>query len=127
MTRLGLGCEPGPEGPPVESEMDAFWSVRRRRRWVLFLFSGYVPAVGTGFLIHEYVGIVIVHPNWWGQPPAILKGWIDRVTHRETFSVVVTSSPEQRERWLGCVRGAVARYFPPGSPHSPQGGREDAR
>jgi putative NADPH-quinone reductase len=24
-------------------------------------------------------GIVIVHSNWWGQPPAILKGWIDRV------------------------------------------------
>jgi putative NADPH-quinone reductase len=24
-------------------------------------------------------GYVIVHPNWWGQPPAILKGWIDRV------------------------------------------------
>ena len=24
-------------------------------------------------------GIVIVHPNWWGQPPALLKGWIDRV------------------------------------------------
>jgi NAD(P)H dehydrogenase (quinone) len=24
-------------------------------------------------------GIVIVHPNWWGQPPAIMKGWIDRV------------------------------------------------
>ena len=24
-------------------------------------------------------GIVIVHPNWWGQPPAVLKGWIDRV------------------------------------------------
>jgi putative NADPH-quinone reductase len=31
---------------------------------------------------HELVladGIVIVHPNWWGQPPAILKGWVDRV------------------------------------------------
>jgi len=27
----------------------------------------------------ESDGIVIVHPNWWGQPPAILKGWIDRV------------------------------------------------
>ncbi len=26
-------------------------------------------------------GIVIVHPNWWGQPPAILKGWVDRVLH----------------------------------------------
>lgn len=24
-------------------------------------------------------GIVIVHPSWWGQPPAILKGWLDRV------------------------------------------------
>jgi putative NADPH-quinone reductase len=24
-------------------------------------------------------GIVIVHPNWWGQPPAILKGWVDRL------------------------------------------------
>ena len=24
-------------------------------------------------------GIVVVHPNWWGQPPAILTGWIDRI------------------------------------------------
>jgi len=24
-------------------------------------------------------GIVMVHPNWWGQPPAILKGWVDRI------------------------------------------------
>jgi NAD(P)H dehydrogenase (quinone) len=24
-------------------------------------------------------GFVVVHPNWWGQPPAILKGWVDRV------------------------------------------------
>ena len=23
--------------------------------------------------------IIIIHPNWWGQPPAMLKGWIDRV------------------------------------------------
>jgi NAD(P)H dehydrogenase (quinone) len=23
--------------------------------------------------------LVIVHPDWWGQPPAILKGWLDRV------------------------------------------------
>ena len=29
--------------------------------------------------IREAGGIIIVHPNWWGQPPAILKGWIDRV------------------------------------------------
>ena len=24
-------------------------------------------------------GIIIIHPSWWGQPPAILKGWLDRV------------------------------------------------
>jgi len=24
-------------------------------------------------------GIIIIHPNWWGQPPAVLKGWVDRV------------------------------------------------
>ena len=29
--------------------------------------------------IKEADGIVIIHPNWWGQPPAILKGWVDRV------------------------------------------------
>ena len=27
----------------------------------------------------EVDGIIVIHPNWWGQPPAILKGWIDRV------------------------------------------------
>jgi putative NADPH-quinone reductase len=27
----------------------------------------------------ECDGMVFVHPNWWGQPPAVLKGWIDRV------------------------------------------------
>ena len=29
--------------------------------------------------VAEADGIIVVHPNWWGQPPAILKGWIDRV------------------------------------------------
>ena len=23
--------------------------------------------------------ILVFHPNWWSQPPAILKGWVDRV------------------------------------------------
>ena len=121
-------------------------------------------------------GIIIVHPNWWGQPPAILKGWVDRVIrpgiayrfadgdqgegvpigllkakvacvfntsnttperearvfgdpletlwkncvfglcgvktfYRETFSVVVTSTIEQRQEWLAKVREVVQRYF----------------
>jgi NAD(P)H dehydrogenase (quinone) len=23
--------------------------------------------------------LAVVHPNWWGKPPAILSGWLDRV------------------------------------------------
>lgn len=29
--------------------------------------------------IQEAEGIVIIHPVWWGQPPATLKGWVDRI------------------------------------------------
>lgn len=122
-------------------------------------------------------GIVIVHPNWWGQPPAILKGWVDRVIRpgvayrflegdggegepeglltaraalvfntantpqerersvfgdpleliwgrcifelcgvdtffRRMFTVVVTSTKDERRRWLEEVRHAVHTYFP---------------
>jgi len=122
-------------------------------------------------------GIIIVHPNWWGQPPAILKGWVDRVIrpdvaykflegdagegipvgllkaqaaivfntanthpqreqkvfgdplqllwkncifdlcgvptfHREMFTVVVTSTYEERQGWLRKVEQVVGRYFP---------------
>ncbi|MDO9324631.1 MAG: NAD(P)H-dependent oxidoreductase [Methanoregula sp.] len=40
-------------------------------------------------------GIVIVHPNWWGMPPAILKGWIDRVLRPGTaYRFVETDSGE---------------------------------
>lgn len=122
-------------------------------------------------------GIIIIHPNWWGQPPAIVKGWVDRVFragvayeflegddgegvpigllraetaivfntsntpeerelgmfkdpletlwkncifglcgvrnfHRRMFSVVVTSTLEQRRSWLREVQEMVNRYFP---------------
>jgi putative NADPH-quinone reductase len=33
--------------------------------------------------ISEADGIIVIHPNWWGQPPAILKGWVDRVFRQE--------------------------------------------
>lgn len=30
-------------------------------------------------LLEESRTYVIVHPDWWGGPPAVLKGWVDRV------------------------------------------------
>ncbi|MCL3819022.1 NAD(P)H-dependent oxidoreductase [Aeromicrobium wangtongii] len=29
--------------------------------------------------LRQASGLAIVHPNWWGMPPAILTGWIDRI------------------------------------------------
>lgn len=26
--------------------------------------------------------LIFIHPNWWGMPPAIMKGWIDRIFRR---------------------------------------------
>ena len=40
----------------------------------------WLPVVRHCSEIASADGIIIVHPNWWGQPPAILKGWVDRVS-----------------------------------------------
>lgn len=38
-------------------------------------------------------GIVIVHPNWWGQAPAILKGWVDRIFRQGTVYRFTAEGP----------------------------------
>ncbi|MHA1839334.1 MAG: NAD(P)H-dependent oxidoreductase, partial [Candidatus Ranarchaeia archaeon] len=127
-------------------------------------------------LVDSY-GIVIIHPNWWCQPPAILKGWIDRVFrpgvaytfvdgdkgegvpvgllkakiglvfntsdtpeeretnvfddpleriwrkcifglcgvktfYRKMFRCIVTSTEEQRKKWLCDAKHTIYKYFP---------------
>ncbi len=29
--------------------------------------------------LRQAEGLVVVHPNWWGMPPAILTGWVNRI------------------------------------------------
>ena len=41
-------------------------------------------------------GLVFIHPNWWGTPPAILKGWLDRVV-RNGFAYGFT----EKGAWQG--------------------------
>ena len=44
-------------------------------------------------------GIVIIHPNWWGQPPAVLKGWVDRVLRENVaYAFPVGDSCVRKER-----------------------------
>jgi NAD(P)H dehydrogenase (quinone) len=58
--------------------------------------------------IRQAEGIVIVHPNWWGQPPAILKGWIDRVIRPEVaYRFLEGDSGEGVPRGLLAARAAV--------------------
>ena len=60
--------------------------------------EGFVPVLRSEEIIEDDVnpvvqghceqlaaadGIILVHPNWWGMPPAILKGWVDRVIRPE--------------------------------------------
>ena len=40
-------------------------------------------------------GIIIIHPNWWGQPPAIMKGWIDRIIRPGSEWIA------ESQRWTG--------------------------
>jgi len=39
---------------------------------------------------------VVIHPNWWGMPPAILKGWIDRAI-RQGFCYAFTADGPVRK------------------------------
>jgi NAD(P)H dehydrogenase (quinone) len=48
--------------------------------------EGFEPISGADALVGQHRdeirhadGFVAVHPNWWGKPPAIVAGWLDRV------------------------------------------------
>ena len=55
-------------------------------------------------------GIVIVHPNWWGQPPAILKGWVDRVV-RQGVAYEFAANEKGEFGPVGLLRAKTAIVF----------------
>ena len=55
-------------------------------------------------------GIVIVHPNWWGQPPAILKGWIDRVL-RPGVTYTFAEGDSGDGALIGLLKASVVLVF----------------
>ncbi len=60
--------------------------------------------------IKEADGIVIIHPNWWGQPPAILKGWVDRVL-RENVAYTFPCGDNGGGLPIGLLKAKTALVF----------------
>ena len=60
--------------------------------------------------IRQADGIVIVHPNWWGQPPAILTGWGDRVL-RENVAYAFPEGDNGGGLPLGLLKAKAALVF----------------
>ncbi len=60
--------------------------------------------------IKQADGVVIVHPNWWAQPPAILKGWVDRVL-RQGVAYKFGTNDKGEGVPIGLLRAKVAMIF----------------
>jgi putative NADPH-quinone reductase len=54
--------------------------------------------------------VLVFHPNWWGQPPAILKGWIDRVFRLGTAYGYPPGVPPEGEP-VGLLKAREALVF----------------
>jgi NAD(P)H dehydrogenase (quinone) len=55
-------------------------------------------------------GIIVVHPNWWSQPPAILKGWLDRVLRPGT-AYKFGAGPNGEGMVIGLLKARAALVF----------------
>ncbi len=60
--------------------------------------------------IKEVDGIIVIHPNWWGQPPAILKGWVDRVL-RENIAYTFSEGDSGGGLPIGLLKAKVGLVF----------------
>ena len=58
-------------------------------------------------------GLIVVHPNWWGSPPAIVKGWIDRVIRPGVAYELAEGADGARTMHVGKLRLRAALIFNP--------------
>jgi len=54
--------------------------------------------------------ILVFHPNWWSQPPAIVKGWIDR-TFRLGTAYTYKEGSSYADVPVGLLRAKAALIF----------------
>ncbi len=55
-------------------------------------------------------GLVIFHPDWWSQPPAMLKGWVDRV-FRQGVAYELEGDDGSQKRWKPLLVGKKGVVF----------------
>ena len=56
-------------------------------------------------------GLIVVHPNWWGHPPAVLVGWIDRVIRPGVAYDLAVGEDGARTRHVGLLKVRTALVF----------------
>jgi NAD(P)H dehydrogenase (quinone) len=55
-------------------------------------------------------GLLIFHPEWWGQPPAVLKGWVDRV-FRQGIAYDLEGDDFSEKSWKPLLEGKKGLVF----------------
>jgi putative NADPH-quinone reductase len=55
-------------------------------------------------------GLVVIHPDWWGQPPAMLKGWVDRV-FRQGVAYDLEGEDYSEKSWKPLLTGKKGLVF----------------
>ena len=52
----------------------------------------------------EAGGLLVIHPLWWGGPPAVLKGWMDRVL-RQGVAYDLEGGEFSEKDWKPLLKG----------------------
>ncbi len=68
----------------------------------------------------EADGLLVIHPDWWGQPPAMLKGWIDRV-FRPGIAYEFSGGEFERKTKAPLLRGKKALVIVTSDAHEGEG------
>lgn len=58
----------------------------------------------------ETDGLLLFHPEWWGQPPAMLKGWVDRV-FRQGIAYDLEGEEFTEKGWKPLLTGKKGLVF----------------
>jgi NAD(P)H dehydrogenase (quinone) len=70
--------------------------------------------------IAEADGLLIFHPDWWGQPPALMKGWIDRV-FRQGIAYDLEGEDFSEKSWKPLLAGKKGLVFCTSDEHDGHG------